>query len=458
MDAVSTRMNSPPSSAAATPPPAVSRAEALRYWFRLGCISFGGPAGQIALMHAELVEQKRWISEKRFLHALNYCMVLPGPEAQQLATYIGWLLHRTAGGIAAGVLFVAPSLLLLILLSWIYLRFGDVPAVAAVLYGVKPAVVAIVLAAAWRIGGRVLKHPLLWAISAAAFIAMAVFDLPFPLIVLAAAAAGWLGSRLAPQAFGGVAHGAGSARAVRAPALIDDDTPTPPHARWSPARAWRVAVVCVALWGAALALLAAAFGWQGTLTQMGWFFTKAALLTFGGAYAVLPYVFDGAVQHYGWLTTAQMMDGLALGETTPGPLIMVVAFVGFVGGWGQAVLGPDALLAGGVLAACVVTFFTFLPSFLFILLGAPFIETTHGQLRFAAPLAGITAAVVGVIVNLAVFFAAHVLWPAGRESGFDAIALAIAVAALVALVRFKLNVLWVIAGAAVVGLVARLVF
>jgi len=431
--------------------------QALRYWLRLGCISFGGPAGQIAIMHRDLVEERRWISEGRFLHALNYCMLLPGPEAQQLATYIGWLMHRTWGGIVAGALFVLPSLALLIALSWIYLRFGDVPVVAGVFYGIKPAVTALVLAAAWRIGGRVLRHPLLWAIAVAAFVAIAAFEVPFPLIVLAAAIAGWLGARRVPQAFRPVAAHGGAGAASGA-ALIDDDAPPAPHTRWSGRRAAGVAVAGVLLWALPLAALAALFSWGGTLTQMGWFFTKAALLTFGGAYAVLPYVVQGAVEHYGWLTTPQMMDGLALGETTPGPLIMVVAFVGFVGGWGQQVLGADALLASGVAAALVVTYFTFLPSFIFILLGAPFIESTHGQLGFTAPLTGITAAVVGVIVNLAVYFALHVWWPQGAAGGIDWVAVALSVAAAVALLRFKVGVIAVIVACGAAGVAARLLF
>ena len=436
-------------------PSAPTRAEAFRYWLKLGFISFGGPAGQIAIMHAELVERQRWISERRFLHALNYCMVLPGPEAQQLATYIGWLLHRTWGGVVAGGLFVLPSLFILVALSWVYLRFGDVPAVAGVLYGIKPAVTAIVLFAAWRIGSRALKHRLLWAIAAAAFVAIFAFHLPFPLIVVAAALCGHLGARWVPQAFsrGGGHSGADAAHAA---AVIDDDTPTPAHALWSTRRSIRILLVFFALWAAALGGLALAYGWQGALTQMGWFFTKAALLTFGGAYAVLPYVFQGAVEDYQWLSVAQMMDGLALGETTPGPLIMIVAFVGFVGGWGAQVLGPDALFASGLVAATVVSFFTFLPSFLFILLGAPFIESTHGQLEFTAPLTGITAAVVGVIVNLAAFFAYHVLWPQGFSGRFDALSAVVAVAAAVALFRFKVGVMPLLGACAAVGLAVSL--
>ena len=425
--------------------------QAFAYWLRLGCISFGGPAGQIAIMHADLVERRRWISERRFLHALNYCMVLPGPEAQQLATYIGWLMHRRWGGIVAGGLFVLPSLLILVALSWMYLAFGHVPAVAGVLYGIKPAVTAIVVQAAWRIGSRTLRNAWLWGIAVAAFVAIFALQLPFPLIVLGAGLAGALGGRLAPAKFmpGG---GHNNAAASAGPALIDDHTPTPPHARFRWGHFWRVLLVCLALWAAAIGALAAAVGWNGALTQMAWFFTKAALLTFGGAYAVLPYVYQGAVAQFHWLTAAQMIDGLALGETTPGPLIMVVAFVGFVGGWTQALFGPEHQLLAGAAAAGVVTVFTFLPSFCFIFLGGPFIESTHGKLAFTAPLTGITAAVVGVIVNLAVFFAMHVLWPAGQTGRFDWQAALIGLAAAVALLRFKVGVIPVVLGAGLAGL------
>jgi chromate transporter len=407
-------------------------------------------------MHRDLVETKRWISEARFLHALNYCMVLPGPEAQQLATYIGWLLHRTWGGVIAGALFVLPSLVLLIALSWLYLAHGDVPAVAGILYGIKPAVVAIVLHAAWRIGRRALKHPLLWAIAAAAFIAISAFAVPFPAIVLAAGVLGALGGRLLPRAFAGAArHGAAGERSQVA-AVIGDDTPTPAHARFSARRFSTVVVVFVALWLAAYGTLAALVGADGTLTAMAGFFTRAALLTFGGAYAVLPYVYQGAVEAWGWLTAAQMIDGLALGETTPGPLIMVVAFVGFVGGWTHALFGPEALALAGIAGAVCATFFTFLPSFLFILAGGPLVESTHGQLRFTAPLTGITAAVVGVIVNLALFFAVHVLWPQGFGGAFDVAGAAIAVAAAVALFRFGAGVIPAIAASGAAGLALRL--
>ena len=436
-------------------PPAPTRAEALAYWFRLGCLSFGGPAGQIALMHRELVDEKRWISERRFLHALNYCMVLPGPEAQQLATYIGWLMHRTWGGIVAGGLFVLPSLVVLIALSWLYMAYGNVPAVAGILYGVKPAVVAIVLQAAWRMGSRSLRHPVLWIIAALALIAIALLSMPFPAIVLAAGFAGYVGGRVAPAAFAtGAAHVVGAE--PRSPSIIDDDTPTPSHARFAWRRLAIVLSVFVVIWGVALGALIATAGRHSPLVEMGWFFSKAALLTFGGAYAVLPYVYQGAVEAFAWLTPAQMIDGLALGETTPGPLIMVVAFVGYVGGWSKQVFGPDLLPLAGVAAACVVTFFTFLPSFMFILAGAPVIESTHGQLKFTAPLKGITAAVVGVIVNLALFFAWHVFWPGGWRAGatlagLDPVALAIAAAATLALLRYKAGVIPVILACGAAG-------
>ena len=327
----------------------VSFGQALKFWLKLGFISFGGPAGQIAIMHTELVERRHWISEKRFLHALNYCMLLPGPEAQQLATYIGWLMHRTWGGLVAGLLFVLPSLFILIALSWIYLRFGELPVVAGIFFGLKPAVTALVLHAAHRIGTRALKNGWMWGIAAAAFVAIFAFNAPFPLIVLAAAVVGYVGSRFAPAVFA-VGGGHGAAKQGYGPAIIDDDTPTPPHARFSRARLAWVLGIGIGLWALAMGALIAWQGMDGTLTQMGLFFSKAAMVTFGGAYAVLPYVYQAAVEHYHWLTGAQMIDGLALGETTPGPLIMVVAFVGFVGGWLQPVFGDGSMLLSGTAA------------------------------------------------------------------------------------------------------------
>jgi chromate transporter len=439
---------------------AVSFGEALRFWLKLGFISFGGPAGQIAIMHRELVEQRRWISERRFLHALNYCMLLPGPEAQQLATYIGWLMHRTWGGIAAGGLFVLPSLVLLIALSWVYVAFGQVSWVAGLFYGIKPAVAAIVLHAVWRIGSRTLRRPrqapALWAIAVGSFVCIAILKAPFPAVVLGAALLGAAGGRLWPGQFGG-SGGHGAVQKHHGPALIDDHTPAPAHARFRRGRLAAVLAAGALLWLVPMAALVAWQGAQGTLAQMGWFFTKAALLTFGGAYAVLPYVYQGAVEQFQWLSGPQMIDGLALGETTPGPLIMVVAFVGFVGGSLKQVLGPDALFLGGAVAATVVTFFTFLPSFVFILAGGPMVEATHGKLGFTAPLSAITAAVVGVIVNLAMFFAYHVLWPQGFGGRFDAFSAVIAAFATVALFRFQVGVMPLLGACAALGLAATLI-
>lgn len=443
----------PPIAPSAAPPASVSLAQAFWFWLKLGFISFGGPAGQISIMHQELVERRRWISEARFLHALNYCMLLPGPEAQQLATYIGWLLHRTRGGIIAGLLFVLPSLFILIALSWLYIALGDVPVVAGVFYGIKPAVTAIVLQAAVRIGSRVLKNQWLWAIAGASFTAIFAFNVPFPLIVLGAALLGYLGGRLAPRAFAGSGHG--PAKKAGAPALIDDHTPTPEHARFSPWRLVRLLWVGALLWALPMAILTLLFGWHGTLTQMGWFFTKAALLTFGGAYAVLPYVYQGAVGHYGWLTPTQMIDGLALGETTPGPLIMVVAFVGFIGAYVLQVFGPQQAFLAGAVAAGLVSWFTFLPSFVFILAGGPLVESTHNVLKFTAPLTGITAAVVGVIVNLGCFFAYHVLWPNGFNGPLDVPSALIALAAALALLVFKRGVIQVLLGCGLAGLAVQ---
>ena len=469
MDTTVTPTLSPSGFHAMTPTPTrhVGFWEALRFWFTLGLVSFGGPAGQIAIMHRELVEQRRWVSEARFLHALNYCMLLPGPEAQQLATYIGWLMHRTLGGVVAGALFVLPSLVLLIALSWIYVVFGQVPWVAAFLYGIKPAVAALVLQAVHRIGSRTLKNPrsapVLWAVAAMSFVAIYGFDVPFPAIVLGAAVVGALGARWVPEQFtpGKGAHGAAPASAADGGGwLIGDHTPTPAHARFTRARLVRVMAAGGLLWLLPMAVLVAWQGWSSTLAQMGWFFTKAALLTFGGAYAVLPYVYQGAVDQYAWLSGAQMIDGLALGETTPGPLIMVVAFVGFVGGWTRQVLGPDALFLGAALAAMVVTWFTFLPSFIFILAGGPLVESTHGQLQLSAPLTAITAAVVGVIASLALFFVAHIAVRTGASGPFymrlDVSALLLAAAALTALLRYKADVIPVILGCGLAGVALRM--
>lgn len=442
----------PPSQATQQP---IGIYEAFLFWLKLGFISFGGPAGQISIMHQELVERRRWISEKRFLHALNYCMLLPGPEAQQLATYIGWLMHRTWGGVIAGALFVLPSLFILIGLSWVYVVFGEVPVVAGIFYGIKPAVTAIVIHAAHRIGSRVLKNGWLWAMSAASFVAIFALNAPFPLIVLVAAIIGYIGGRLAPGKFV-IGGGHGGATNNYGPAVIDDDTPPPEHARFSSRHLVRLLLTGAGLWAIPMGLLVLWFGWDGTLTQMGWFFTKAALMTFGGAYAVLPYVYQGAVGHYGWLSPTQMIDGLALGETTPGPLIMVVAFVGFVGGYVHPMFGAEHPFLAGAVAASLVTWFTFLSSFIFILAGGPVVESTHNEIKFTAPLTGITAAVVGLILNLVMFFGYHVLWPMGFNGAFDWPSAVITALAAIALFRFKRGVIEVLFTCALAGIAVHM--
>jgi chromate transporter len=434
----------------------VSLAEASRFWLQLGLVSFGGPAGQIALLHRELVERRRWLSERRYLHALNYCMLLPGPEATQLATYLGWLMHGTAGGLIAGGLFLAPSVLVLTALATGYAVWGQLPLLAAVFAVLKPAVLAIVLVAAWRLGRRTLHTPLLLAIAAAAFLALAVLRLPYPLVVIGAAATGLAVGRWRPALLFAPARSSQpthTAAAIEPPGpqpIHGDDTPTPAHCRFSRRRL----ALTLLVWGLGvllpLTLLSALGGWGGTLALMARFFTRVALLSFGGAYAVLPYVAQGAVEQFDWLSATQMLDGLALGETTPGPLIMVVAFVGFMGGWNQ---GLGAGLGAGswpiaVAATLVTVWFTFLPSFGFILAGAPLVEASRDDLRLGAPLTAITAAVVGVIASLAVFFAGPVLWPAGSFSPW---ALLVVATALVVQLRFRWSVLQVIGLAALVG-------
>ena len=444
------------------PPASVSLAEAFRYWLIVGCISFGGPAGQIALMHADLVERKRWISERRFLHALNYCMLLPGPEAMQLAVYIGWLMHRTVGGIMAGALFVLPSLLMFIVLSWLYVSFGDLPVVAGILFGIKPAVVAIVLSAAWRMGSRTLKNRWLIGIAVLAFISISVAQLPFPLIIGVAALMGFMGGRVMPDFFQ-LGGGHPSNKVTFGPALIDDDTPPPAHAAFSRRKLLLTSVIGIAIAVTGMALLYVVLGEKNPLSPMAWFFTKAALLTFGGAYAVLPYVYQGAVTTFQWLTPDQMLDGLALGETTPGPLIMIVAFVGFIGGWTKEIFanfslfGPIALFASGTAGAVVATFFTFLPSFIFILAGGPLVEATRDNIRLTAPLTAISAAVVGVITSLAIFFADQVFHISQPLSQWDSASIAIGLAAAIALIRFKVSAVRVIVACAVGGLVVSYV-
>jgi chromate transporter len=433
---------------AASQPAHPSFREALRFWLKLGFISFGGPTGQIAIMHTELVEKKRWISESRFLHALNYCMLLPGPEAQQLATYIGWLLHGTLGGIVAGSLFVLPSAFFLWALSFGYMVWGTSPWIAAIFLGLKPAVLAIVAAAAIRIGRKALKNEIMWGIAALAFVAIFFFRAPFPLIVATAGFIGWLGGRLAPQRFK-VTSGHGSA----ADAVLHDHQDLHASARNPWARSLRVIVTCSALWWTPVLLIGAWLGWEHSISQQGLFFSKAAMVTFGGAYAVLPYVAQQAVERYGWLTAPQMLDGLGLAETTPGPLIMVLQFVGFVGGWQQpGVLTP---VLAATLGAAITTWVTFLPCFLWIFLGAPHIEAMRGNAGLNAALSGVTAAVVGVILNLAIWFGWHILLP--TEAAFNAFGLITTLVAFIGLVRWKWDVIPVVLGAGLAGVLWHLV-
>ena len=437
-------------SPALSPNPAsqISFAGAFLFWLKLGFISFGGPAGQISIMHQELVERRRWISESRFLHALNYTMLLPGPEAQQLATYIGWLVHGIWGGIVAGVLFVLPSFLFLIGLSWLYLAYGGVPAVAAGLYGVKPVVTAIVLYAAYRIGSRALRSRALWLISALAFIAIFALSMPFPYIVLLAAVPGALGGRIAPAAFTIGGHGGSAVN----DSLIGDSTPVRADMKFSWRRLALYLLTGLLLWGAGIGWLGLSVGFESTPVKMAWFFTKAAFVTFGGAYSVLPYVYQGGVEQFQWLSATQMIDGLALGETTPGPLIIIVTFVGFVGGWTKEVLGSEHLFLSGLLCATVVTYFTFLPSFLFILAGGPAVESTRDNIRFTAPLSAITAAVVGVILNLALFFGYHVFWLDGTGGRFEWFSAIIALCAFIALFRFRAGIIPVVLAGLLMGI------
>ena len=433
-----------------TLPRAPTLGEAFKYWIKLGFISFGGPAGQISMMHQELVERRRWISEHRYLHALNYCMLLPGPEAIQLAIYISWLLHGVKGAITAGVLFFLPAFVLLSLLAGIYLNYGDVPAVQGIFYGIRPAVVAVVLFAAWRIGSRSIRNGVLFSIAILAFVGILFFDIDFPWIVLAAAILGAVGGKLMPTKFA-AGGGHGASNKSYGPAIIDDDTLPPAHAKFTWRKLARTVLAFVLIWALAMAALAG----MGDLFKMGEFFTKAAFLTLGGAYAVLPYVYQNAVEHFGWLTGPQMMDGLALGETTPGPLIMIFTWVGYLGGVTKAVAANP--VAAGLAGATVATFFTFLPSFFFIIAGGPIIESTRGELKFTAPLTAITAAVVGVIVNLAVFFAWHTFWPKATAAApfagpFEWLPVLIAVAAVVALWKYKQDIMKVIGVCAALGL------
>jgi chromate transporter len=433
-----------------SPPPFPSFGEAFRFWWKLGWISFGGPAGQIAIMHKELVESRRWISESHFLHAVNFCMLLPGPEAQQLVTYLGWRLHGWRGGVVAGVLFVVPSIFILLGLSWLYMAGGHLPLLAAVFYGLLPAVIAVVAEAVLRIGKKALKSPSLWMIAAISFVAIYRYEVSFVVIVFAAALLGWFGSRVAPSQFvAGKGHGAGGQSGEQNFLAL----PASPVQTWG--RAVRVFSVCLVLWWTPVMVLGFWLGWDATAFQQGVFFSKAALVTFGGAYAVLPYVAQQAVEKFGWLSHPQMMSGLGLAETTPGPLIMVLQFVGFVGGWQHP--GEMSPWAGAVIGALITTWTTFAPCFLFVFLGAPHVEGLRSKPRLGAALTAITAAVVGVILNLGVKFSEHSLWPeaTSRLDGFVAVT---ALAAFVAMQGFKMKLMPVIGGCAVLGVVWKLAF
>jgi chromate transporter len=421
-------------------------AEAFRFWLKLGLISFGGPTGQIAIMQSELVDRKRWISEARFLHALNYCMLLPGPEAQQLATYVGWLLHGTRGGIAAGALFVLPSMFLLWGLSWIYVTFGTLPWIAAIFYGLKPAVLAIVISAVVRIGKKALKSKEMWGLALLAFLALFFFHTPFPYVICGAALTGLIGGKLNPAMFL-IHRQSGSS----VDAVIDDNEATPPHSLPSWRRAVRVCLVWLSVWWGPVALLALWLGAGHTVVREAVFFSKAAMVTFGGAYAVLPYVSQQAVETFGWLNGAQMLDGMGLAETTPGPLIIVLQFVGYLGGWNQP--GSLSPLLSATLGAFISTWTTFVPCFLWIFLGAPYIERLRGNEKLNAALSAVTASVVGVVLNLSIWFGMQVLFPTATT--VDWFALSVAVVACVGLVRWKWDVIPVICGAGLVGLLFK---
>jgi chromate transporter len=449
-------------------PHGVTLGEAARVWARIALLSFGGPAGQIAVMHRILVEEKKWIGEARFLHALNYCMLLPGPEAQQLATYVGWLLHKTKGGLVAGILFVLPGMVSIMALSWIYALWGRVGAVEALFFGLKAAVLAIVLEAVKRIGARALANDTMRAIAAAAFVAIFFFSVPFPLIVLAAALIGFAGARLGATAFsgsGGDGHGATGGKAVPdAEAALGEEVPAHarPNLRWS----LKVSAWFLLLWLAPVALLAVLLGPGDVFTRIGLFFSQMAVVTFGGAYAVLAYVAQQAVETYHWLEPGEMLDGLGMAETTPGPLIIVTQFVGFMGAYRDPG-GLDPMLAG-TLGGLLTTWVTFTPCFLWIFLGAPFVERLRGNRALAASLSVITAAIVGVVLNLAIWFALHTLFLEVRriERGplsFDAPvlsapnlpALLLAAAAMFAMFRLRLGPIPVLAGCAAAGLALR---
>jgi len=426
---------------------APSFGEAFRFWLKLGFISFGGPTGQIAIMQTELVEKKKWISQSRFLHALNFCMLLPGPEAIQLAIYIGWLLHKIWGGVVAGALFVIPSIFVLWTLSYIYAAFGNLPWIAAIFYGLKPAVTAIVLVAVIRIGRKALKNEVMWVLAALAFVAIYFFKLPFPAIVLGAGAVGLVGGIFWKSKFETSSrHDADTTLSV-----ISDEQESPPHTRPNFARAVRVSIVCLILWLAPTIVAGMLRGWDSTLFKEGLFFSKAAVVTFGGAYAVLPYVAQQALFHYGWLKPGQMMDGLGLAETTPGPLIMVLQFVGFIGAWQH----PEGLppLMAATLGALLTTWATFTPCFLWIFVGGPHIEQLRGNEKLTSALSTITAAIVGVILNLAVWFALHVFFPSAGV--IDWFAIVLCAAAFFAMFRYKIDIIPVVLASAVLGLIYR---
>jgi chromate transporter len=480
---------SSPDGVAAAAAGRVSFGEAFRFWVKLGFISFGGPAGQIAIMHRELVERRRWLSEERFLHALNYCMLLPGPEATQLAIYVGWLMHRTWGGIVAGAFFVIPSIFILLALSYVYAKYGQLTSIAGVVNGFKPVVVAIVVEALLKIGGRALKRRIHFLIAVAAFAAIFFLHVPFPAIVLAAGLLGLAGARFWPDVFAPVetkaAKATDAARTTsatnatdatppiqsstgkdardettrsevshdtHAPAsfVIADDAPPPAHTLPSHARTLRILLAWLVLWAVPFALIIFWRGWGSLHAEEYRFFTQAALVTFGGAYAVLAYVTQAAVGSYNWLTPAQAVDGLALAETTPGPLIMVLQFVGFMAGWNHPPAGVDQTTSA-IAGALVTTYATFLPCFIFIFLGAPYIEILRGNKNLTGALSGITAAVVGVILNLALVFGAAVIWPHGFAGGTNWFAAIMSVAAFVALYRLKLDVLWVVLAGGALG-------
>lgn len=428
------------------PPPVPTFREALRFWWKLGWISFGGPAGQIAIMHKELVERRRWLGEYHFLHALNFCMLLPGPEAQQLATYLGWRLHGARGGIAAGVLFVLPSMFILFGLSWLYMAGGEVKWVQGAFYGLIPAVIAIVASAAKRIGSKALKTPALWSIALLAFVSIYFLGVPFVWIILTAALAGFIGGKKWPKQFP-AGKGHGKSDVGDAPFV---ELPPAPRASWR--RSFTVSAICLTLWWLPVLACGLLLGWEGIHFEQGLFFSKAALVTIGGAYAVLPYVAQMAVEQ-NWLGQRQMMAGLGLAETTPGPLIMVLQFVGFVAAWQTP--GDLTPLAAGALGAAITTWVTFLPCFLFVFLGAPHVEGLRERPALATTLTAITAAVVGVILNLALWFALHALWPEGKTGPFDAFVAVVAVAAWLAMERFKAGVIPTLAVCAVLGVCWR---